>query len=60
MKCETCSHYDGEYCISGIITDRDVKVANIGKMMREVEEKYGCILHWGDDCDAYEEYEEEE
>ena len=43
LKCETCSHYDGEYCCSGIIDCEDVRIKDIPNLVRDVEEKYGAV-----------------
>ena len=43
MKCESCSHFDGEYCCSGIVEGEDVKVSRIPNVIKETIEKYGDI-----------------
>ena len=53
-KCEDCAFYDGKYCCSGFIEDEDVTIKEIGKRVREAEEKGGLVDWSPTDCPAFE------
>lgn len=53
-RCEDCSHFDGTYCCSGFIEDEDVTIKEIGKRVREAEEKGGYVDWSPSDCPSFE------
>ena len=53
-RCEDCACFDGKYCCSGFIEDEDVTIKEIGKRVREAEEKGGLVDWSPTDCPAFE------